>query len=77
MIDWIKYDNLCDELDKGDMKPVSQDLQDAKLYINGLTDGWFGFLNAFENVVKKSVLTEDQKNQANELIKELRRNLKR
>ncbi|MDH6303860.1 hypothetical protein M2459_000192 [Parabacteroides sp. PF5-5] len=71
---WESYNSLVDMIeDEG----IKKSLKDAQLYLNGLTDGWYGFLNEFEKVIvtNSNNLTPEQQKLATFLIKDLKYNL--
>lgn len=47
---WQRYDTLCRNI-KSENEPLAEQLIDAKLYVNGLTDGWYEFLNMFKGLI--------------------------
>lgn len=69
---WQKYDALCCNI-KFENNQLAEQLIDAKLSVNGLTDGWYSFLNLFKELIFKNSdnLSLDCKVQANCLIIEL------
>jgi len=69
---WKKFDLLCSELELEGNQKLFSELQGARLYVNGLTDGGYDFLNSFE----KAVSTEQLEGQTQQLAKALIENLK-
>lgn len=69
---WQMYDILCHNI-KSEDEQLAKSLIDAKLYVNGLTDGWHEFLNLFKELIFKNSynLSLDCKVQANSLISQL------
>ncbi len=51
---WKLFDELCLTLEKNGKGHIVHDLKDGQKYVNGLTDGWYEFLNSFKNVVKEN-----------------------
>ena len=74
---WQDYDRLCNSLVELDKKVIAEDLKKVKLYVNGLTDGWFDFMLEFENVIKENYedLSVEKKNIADNLLLELKKSL--
>lgn len=66
---WQRYDALCCNI-KSENNQLAEQLIDAKLYVNGLTDGWYAFLNLFKELIFKNsnYLSSDCKVQADSLI---------
>ncbi|NDW10697.1 hypothetical protein [Dysgonomonas sp. 520] len=56
---WKAYNNLVNSIDDNDIKDA---LINAQRYVNGLTDGWFGFYYEFEKVIQinEIKLTKEQ-----------------
>ncbi|WP_104421888.1 hypothetical protein [Neolewinella xylanilytica] len=71
---WQKFDELIDLLKKDNKHHVVDELKDAQLYVNGLTDGWYNFMEAYDNIIKfrKQELTEHQLNISSVLSKKLK-----
>lgn len=71
---WETYDKLVKSIDESGVKA---ELEDAKLYVNGLTDGWYGFLNDFGRIISrnKSRLTSEQIRLIDKLIEDLKYHL--
>ncbi len=45
---WKWFDYLVQELETSNQQDTAQKLREAKSLVNGLTDGWYDFLNGFE-----------------------------
>ena len=72
---WNYYDSLCKSINDVELM---NDLNQAKKYVNGMTDGWYGFLNAFESAISNSSgLSSEQQALSEQLIKELKGRLKK
>ena len=73
---WQKYNSLCDII-RSENNQLAEQLIDAKLYVNGLTDGWHDFLNVFKELIFKNAetLSLDCKVQADILITQLEKSL--
>jgi len=59
---WKNFDQLCSMLTMNNKTKIETELQKAKRYVNGLTDGWYDFLNAFTAIIdnnKKDLSTEE------------------
>ena len=69
---WQRYDTLCCNI-KSENNQMAEQLIDAKLYVNGLTDGWYAFLNLFKELMFKNSnsLSSNCKVQADSLIIQL------
>ena len=73
---WTQYESLCSELKVEGKIGLVKELIDAQQYVNGLTDGWFGFLEAFEKaIVDTEQLSKPQKNQVENVISVLKETL--
>jgi len=71
---WTYYDSLCKTIND---EELMSELHEAKKYVNGMTDGWYDFLNAFESAINNSSgLGSEQKELSEQLIKELKETLK-
>ena len=69
---WQRYDSLCNDI-KSENNQLAEQLKNAKLYVNGLTDGWYDFLNLFKELIFNNAenLSSDCKVQAGMLIAQL------
>ncbi|MCB0428980.1 MAG: hypothetical protein H6585_03510 [Flavobacteriales bacterium] len=82
LIDWQDYwkifDELIDLLNSDGKTEISSKLRDAQKHNNGLTDGWYEFMFAFERVLKsdRQIMTKEQWEIADFLINELKKSLK-
>ncbi len=47
---WKMFDTLCNSLNNDNKQIVVTELKEAQKHVNGLTDGWYEFLNEFEKV---------------------------
>lgn len=59
---WDLYSDLINLLLHNEKDAVAQELEEARKYVNGLTDGWYDFKREFENVVlmyKKELTTQE------------------
>ncbi len=74
---WIQFDELCNSILKNGNQNAYDELNDAKLYVNGMIDGWFEFLIAFETLLEKNKLTDEQNETARLLIDDLRSRLEK
>ena len=45
---WKIFDNLCLSLTNQGKTKIVQEFKEAQKYVNGLTDGWFDFLDKFK-----------------------------
>lgn len=53
---WKKYDLLCSELEDEGKQNIVKELRRAQSYVNGLTDGWYDFLNTFAKTIRNEKL---------------------
>jgi hypothetical protein len=76
---WPAFDELCAKLKKNNKLELVNELRKVQLYANGLTDGWFDFLQAFENAIKdkENILDNDEKKLVKSLIITLKQVLKK
>lgn len=71
---WNYYDSLCKSIND---EELIKELNEAKKYVNGMTDGWYDFLNAFESAISNSSgLNSKQQALSEQLITELKGRLK-
>lgn len=70
---WEIFNELINSLENSNKEDVVIEFKDSQKYLNGLTDGWFDFLNAFSASVKNNInnLTQEQKDIAEFLISTL------
>lgn len=76
---WFIFNNLIESLKSDNNKDnIVLELKDAQKSVNGLTDGWFDFKLAFENILKKNKInmTEKQIKMSQFLIYEIKKILK-
>ena len=74
---WTSYDDLCNLLILANKKSIAGDLKKAQLPLNGLTDGWYLFLEGFEKAIRENetFLDERERNIADDLLSKLRKSL--
>ena len=74
---WNCFDVLIELLYSNNQTNIVSDLKDAQKCVNGLTDGWYDFLAAFEKtiIIHKRKLTEEQMNISYFLIGALNKTL--
>lgn len=74
---WEAYDNLCKSLVQADKKVISDNLKKVQMYANGMTDGWFDFMEGFEKVINdnRTALSNEEKNTADDLLFKLKKSL--
>lgn len=61
---WDMFDKLCLSLEQRGESDLAQNLRDSQRYVNGLTDGWWDFLERFRALVvleDKRLLPDEQK----------------
>lgn len=51
---WAMFDVLCTSLEQRGETDTMQSLRECQRYVNGLTDGWWDFLERFRSAVKYS-----------------------
>lgn len=76
---WELYNQLTELLRTNNEELVIVELQEAQKYVNGMTDGWHNFQDAFEKVIlsNRSRLTAEQIELAEYLLRTLRQSLKK
>ncbi len=74
---WNKFDLLCSELEIEGRQDLAAELRDAQSYVNGLTDGWYDFLDAFEKIIAVHELKELTRQLAITLIETLKYRLEK
>lgn len=74
---WNQYDELCKSILANGNQTAYDELQNAKLYVNGMTDGWFEFVIAFETVLDKHKIPDEDFKIARLLIELLRNRLEK
>lgn len=47
---WKYFDDLCHQLETCGKKSIAEDLKFARLCVNGMTDGWYGFLEKLQEI---------------------------
>ena len=67
---WNSFDSFSLALQNSDRGQITELLKEAKLHVNGMTDGWFEFVDIFENAVNsnKDNLNQTELANAIELI---------
>ena len=75
---WKTYDALCQDVQQNGNEELAYKLKDIKGYVNGLTDGWYEFLYAFETTIDQSrALSVEHHEKGRLLIDTLKENLKK
>jgi len=69
---WEKYNLLCSELEYQGKHNIVTELRTAQSYVNGLTDGWYDFLNAFEKTIENEKVEGQAQKLAETLIETLK-----
>lgn len=72
---WNQFDELCKSILLNGNQIAYDELKNAKLYVNGMTDGWFEFVIAFEKVLDKHKIPNEDLKTARILIDVLRNRL--
>jgi len=67
---WTSFNNFLLTLKKSDREYISKLLEEARLHVNGMTDGWFEFTEIFETAIidNKTDLTANEMQMAKELL---------
>jgi hypothetical protein len=76
---WNAFDNFSLTMNNSNREEISELLEEAKLHVNGMTDGWFEFVDIFENAIgsNKDKLDKREIDIAIELIDFIKKPLKR
>lgn len=76
---WNSFDSFSLALQNSDRGQITELLEEAKLHVNGMTDGWFEFVDIFENAINshKDKLNKTELADAIELIDFIRKPLTR
>jgi len=74
---WIQFDEVCNSILKNGNQNAYDELNDAKLCVNGMTDGWYEFIIATEKVLDKYKISVTDQKTARILIDLLRSRLKK
>ncbi|HAF29513.1 MAG TPA: hypothetical protein DCG75_10740 [Bacteroidales bacterium] len=74
---WNVFEDYCEKLDKAEQFELSNNLKEAKKYINGLTDGWHDYLEKIKQIKidHESSLKPDDLITLNYLIKEVEKKI--
>jgi hypothetical protein len=75
---WKLFDDLCNSINLDNKQTAVTDLKEAQKHVNGLTDGWHGFLNEFKKVNKEhnQSFSKEQNDMAKALIENLESSLR-
>lgn len=75
---WNEFDALCFDLDHSNKNKTASELREAKRFVNGLTDGWYGFYDNFKKTIDNSEeLEANETERANQLINILKKTLEK
>ena len=76
---WKIFDDLCTSLENQDKTKIVREFKEAQKYVNGLTDGWFEFLNRFKIACEENFhdLESGNREKSNLLIDALSTSLKK
>jgi len=68
---WNIFRDLCAAFQKNNRSHIEQELIEARLHVNGMTDGWYEFLELFEKsmINNKDALTKNELEVSGLLIK--------
>lgn len=74
---WELFNELIEQLDSDNKTEITTEFKEAQRYVNGLTDGWYDFKNAFEESHKtnRHNMTGQQNEIADFLMKALNESL--
>ena len=74
---WKKYEAFNQSFKQSDRNEISIGLEDARSYVNGLTDGWHEFLVRLKEIRNSfTTLTNSELETLDKMIRELETNLK-
>ena len=74
---WKKYVALNQSFKQSDRNEISIGMEDARSYVNGLTDGWHEFLVRLKKIRNSfTTLTNSELETLDKMISELETNLK-
>ncbi|ASO05242.1 hypothetical protein [Arenibacter algicola] len=74
---WKKYEAFNKSFKQSDRNEISIGLEDARSYVNGLTDGWHEFLVRLKEIRNSfTTLTNSELETLDKMIRELETNLK-
>ena len=75
---WELFNVLIEQLDSDNKTEIITELKEAQRYVNGLTDGWYDFKNAFEKSHKtnRNKMTKQQNEIADFFMQSLNDSLK-
>lgn len=74
---WKKYEAFNQSFKQSDRNEISIGLEDARSYVNGLTDGWHEFLVRLKEIRNSfTTLTNSELETLEKMISELETNLK-
>ena len=76
---WKLFEQLCSSLIKNEKGEIVSKLKDAQKYVNGLSDGWYEFLNHFQMVINnhQSQLNQEERELSDFLLSNLKKSLNR
>ena len=74
---WKKYEAFNQSFKQSDRNEISIGLEDARSYVNGLTDGWHEYLVRLKEIRNSfTTLTNSELETLDKMISELETNLK-
>lgn len=75
---WDIFNELIKSLENSNKENIVLEFKSSQRFLNGLTDGWYEFLNAFSMSVENNSnnLTKEQKDMSEFLISTLKNSLK-
>lgn len=75
---WKRYELFNRSFKESNRPTISDSLEDARCYVNGMTDGWFEFLEKLILIRKQysDLFVESEKIKISDLISELEEHLK-
>jgi hypothetical protein len=75
---WKLFEQLCSSLIRNEKEDIVNKLKDAQKYVNGLSDGWYEFLNHFQMTIisNRSRLNQEEIELSDFLLSTLKKSLK-
>jgi hypothetical protein len=75
---WKLFEQLCSSLIRNEKEDIVSKLKDAQKYVNGLSDGWYEFLNHFQMTIisNRSRLNQEESELSDFLLSTLKKSLK-
>ncbi|NTS43922.1 hypothetical protein HRG84_23785 [Flavisolibacter sp. BT320] len=76
---WKLFEQLCSSLKTNGKDEMVGKLKDAQQHVNGLSDGWYEFLNNFQSAISSnhSKLNQEERELSDFLVSTLKKALSR